>query len=109
MPIRIQSYVLALVVAYFLGPAIAYAFRAFFPLLANDSQMPFTALAYLNFWLPIGAQLPVSVVAAVWLFRAAKEEGKSRWLWAIFAALFQVVAVAVFYAVSAYQRTRSPR
>jgi hypothetical protein len=50
----------------------------------------------------------VAVAVAVWLFRMARRDGASPWVWCMFGLFFSVVAVILYLVLQIYERQPRP-
>jgi len=75
----------------------------------DDKYSDMRASVYIEMMWRLAAIYIAQLVAAIWLFFAAKAESLSKLAWAFFGAVFGVLGVACFYAASIHFQLKSIR
>lgn len=106
---NVEKYVIAACIATLVGVAVGASMQSLLPWLTDSVGMHVGNISAAMLAGRILATLPISIVCAIWLWKGAVEEGRSRWAWMFFGLAFTLPGVAVFYGVAILQRLHTSK
>lgn len=106
---RYEWWAIALIVAY-VAVTVATPLHALVAgrLFSTPEIGELTQLASVSLLTRTLLGLVINVVVAVWLFRLAKRDHASPWVWAMFGLFFSVLGAVLYFGLQIYQRLRHP-
>lgn len=107
MNLKIERYLIAACIASVVGGVVAATAQSLLMWLTDSLGVNAANVSFAVLIAQFFATVPIAVVAAVWLWKLAKEEGRNKWAWMFFGLVFTLPGVAVFYGVAILQRMRN--